>query len=307
LALIDVPTVAPTGREVQIHVEWTASTPLDLHQNDGGLLLTHPLVLGDGIAGTVTAVGPDVKNLAVGDKVFGFAFRENKQKAYQDFATVPETALGKIPAGFSMQKAVTLPNNTVTVFHAVTKDLGLPLAWPRPDSVSVASNPHGNTPILIWGGASSCGQYALQILSHWGYTNLLTTASKKHHAYLHSLGARRTFDYHDADVAAQILKAEADYSNSNSNSNRTITGPAVPYVLDCIASQQGSLARIAEFAQAGTIVAALLPVIVRDATDDVAPEYSMDTQAAVDWADGVEARGVRTHFYDEVSCVRCMF
>ncbi|KAL1891841.1 hypothetical protein Sste5346_007385 [Sporothrix stenoceras] len=279
LGLIDVPTVAPTGREVQVHVEWTASTPLDLHQNDGGLLVTHPQVLGDGIAGTITAAGADAKNLAVGDKVFGFAFRENKQKAYQDFATVPETTLGKIPAGFSMQEATTLPNNTVTIFHAVTKDLGLPLEWPRPSSAS----PHAETPILIWGGASSCGQYALQILSHWGYKNLLTTASKKHHDYLKSIGARHTFDYHDADVASQILKA----------------APHVPYVLDCIASQQGSLARIAEFAQAGTVVAALLPVIIRDATDDVAPEYSMDTQGVVKWADGVEARGVRTHFYED--------
>lgn len=227
-------------------------------------------------------------------QVFGFAFRENKQKAYQDFATVPETTLGKIPAGFTMQEAVTLPNNTVTVFHAVTKDLGLPLAWPRP--ASVASNPHANTPILIWGGASSCGQYALQILSHWGYTNLLTTASQRNHAYLRGLGARHAFDYRDADVAEQILKAVADQ-----NEAKTPAGPAVPFVLDCIASQQGSLARIAEFAQNGTLVAALLPVIVRDATDDVAPEYSMDTQAAVNWADGVEARGVRTHFYEDVS------
>lgn len=283
LALIDVPTVAPTGREVQVHVEWTASTPLDLHQNDGGLLVTHPQVLGDGIGGTVTQVGPDVKNLAVGDKVFGFAFRENKQKAYQDFATVPETTLGKLSSGFTLQEAVTLPNNTVTVFHAVTKDLGLPLAWPAPDTS--VKNPHAETPILIWGGASSCGQYALQILSHWGYKNLLTTASAKHHEYLKSIGARHTFDYHDEDVHTQIIKAAS--------------GGSVPYVLDCIASQQGSLARIAQVATKGTIVAALLPVIVRDATDDTAPEYSMDTQAAVDWADGVEARGVRTHFYED--------
>ncbi|ERT03200.1 hypothetical protein HMPREF1624_01505 [Sporothrix schenckii ATCC 58251] len=292
LGLIDVPTPTPIGREVQVHVEWTASTPLDLHQNDGGLLVTHPQVMGDGIAGTVTAVGPDVQSLRVGDKVFGFAFKDNKQKAYQDFATVPETSLGKIPAGFSMQEVVTLPNNVVSVFHAVTKDFGLPLAWPRPPA---SSNPHANTPILIWGGASSCGLYALQILSQWGYTNLLTTASKHHHADLRGLGARHVFDYHDVDVAAQILQAVAEESGARA----TAAGPAVPYVLDCIASQQGSLAPIADLAKHGTIVAALLPVIVRDATDDVAPEYAMDTQAAVNWADGVEARGVRAHFYQE--------
>lgn len=50
-------------------MEWTASTPLDLHQADGGLLVKYPQVLGDGIAGTVVEVGPGVENLSVGDKV----------------------------------------------------------------------------------------------------------------------------------------------------------------------------------------------------------------------------------------------
>ncbi len=69
LAIIQAPTVLPVGREVLVHVEWTASTPLDLHQSDGGLLVEYPGVLGDGLAGTVARVGPDVRNLAVGDKV----------------------------------------------------------------------------------------------------------------------------------------------------------------------------------------------------------------------------------------------
>lgn len=53
LEILQVPTIPPTGNEVLVHVEWTASTPLDLHQNDGGLLVKHPQFLGDGTAGTV--------------------------------------------------------------------------------------------------------------------------------------------------------------------------------------------------------------------------------------------------------------
>lgn len=40
LDIADVPTVQPQGDEVRVRVEWTASTPLDLHQNDGGLLVS---------------------------------------------------------------------------------------------------------------------------------------------------------------------------------------------------------------------------------------------------------------------------
>ena len=69
LKLLQVPTITPEIGEVRVRVEWTASTPLDLHQADGGLLVKHPQVLGDGIAGTVVEVGPDMQNLRVGDKV----------------------------------------------------------------------------------------------------------------------------------------------------------------------------------------------------------------------------------------------
>lgn len=40
LEIMEVPTVKPEGDEVRVRVEWTASTPLDLHQNDGGLLVS---------------------------------------------------------------------------------------------------------------------------------------------------------------------------------------------------------------------------------------------------------------------------
>jgi NADPH:quinone reductase-like Zn-dependent oxidoreductase len=93
LGIIQVPTITPTGNQVRVRVEWTASTPLDLHQNDGGLLVTHPQVLGDGTAGTVVEVGPEVKRLKVGDKVFGFTWRVQAEKAHQEFCTTDEWLL----------------------------------------------------------------------------------------------------------------------------------------------------------------------------------------------------------------------
>jgi NADPH:quinone reductase-like Zn-dependent oxidoreductase len=96
LGVVQVPTVKPTGEQVRVHVEWTASTPLDLHQNDGGLLVKHPQVLGDGTAGTVVEVGPDVKNLTVGDEVFGFTWRSLTEKSQQEFCTAEEWLFAKV-------------------------------------------------------------------------------------------------------------------------------------------------------------------------------------------------------------------
>jgi NADPH:quinone reductase-like Zn-dependent oxidoreductase len=96
LGVIQVPTVRPTGEQVRVRVEWTASTPLDLHQNDGGLLVKHPQVLGDSGAGTVVEVGPAVKRLKVGDKVFGFTWRHQAEKAHQEFCTAEEWLFAKV-------------------------------------------------------------------------------------------------------------------------------------------------------------------------------------------------------------------
>lgn len=96
LAIIQVPTVKPTGEQVRVRVEWTASTPLDLHQNDGGLLVNHPQVLGDSTAGTVVEVGTDTKRLKVGDKVFGFTWRSPMEKSHQEYCTADEWQFAQV-------------------------------------------------------------------------------------------------------------------------------------------------------------------------------------------------------------------
>ncbi|KAF2626758.1 GroES-like protein [Macroventuria anomochaeta] len=280
LELIRVPTVKPTGDQVRIRNEWTASTPLDLHQNDGGLLVKHPQVLGDGTAGTVVEVGPDVKRLKVGDKVFGFTWRTQAEKGQQEFATVEEWLLAKLPEDFTLAEAITLPDNLVTVFHTLTADLGIELPWPKPNEYVPAN---ADSPILIWGGSSSVGQFALQVLRYYGYTNVLATASRKQHDKLRNLGAKALFDYNDQNIVASLLQEGG------------ATG--IPLIFDCIGSKYGSIAPISQVARDGAKVAILLPVIVRDSTEVEAPEYEMDVKKAADWKAGVDARGVRTHFY----------
>ena len=200
-----------------------------------------------------------------------------------------------------------MPENFVTAFHAITNDLGLELPWPRPPDWHPE---HGHKNILIWGGASSVGQYALQILSYYGYTNLLTTASKLHTDYLISLGAKYVCDYRDPDITLEIERAFGCCNHQGVNTWPDDSAPPIAFVFDCIGSKEGSLPYVAKLAKKGAKVAVLLPVIIRAATDTEAPEYEMDPQGTADWHDGVEVRGVRAHFYLQVSRplkVKCMW
>lgn len=178
------------------------------------------------------------------------------------------------------------------MFHTINTELGIQLPWPKPFDYEP---PHADAPFLVWGGSSSVGSYAVQILKYYGYRMLFATASKRHHERLKSFGARHTFDYIDSNVVEAILVAAAESRQTSAGNT-----PMVPLIIDCIGSQSYSLSPISKLAQAGSKVAVMLPVVVRDATEGIPPEYSMDVQAGVRWQDGVEVTGVRTHFYLEV-------
>ena len=290
---VTTPVHPPAAGEVLVRVQWTASTPLDLHRADGGLLIPeYPSLMGSGgAAGVVVAVGDggDLKGLQVGDQVMAFAFHGGKEANHQEYITIPAYLASKIPAGLSLQEAVTIPVNLVTVFHSATRDLDLELPWPIPKDWTPED---ANRPILVWGAASSVGIFAVQVFRHWRYKNILAVASGKHHEYLKEIGATACFDYRKDGVVEKILA----YTEGE-------TVPTVPYILDCIGSLEGTLKPLSKIAQKGSKVAIMLPVILKDATEDTEPEYEMDVSKCLvgEWADGVITRGVRTHFYLDVS------
>ncbi|KAK5989211.1 hypothetical protein PT974_10713 [Cladobotryum mycophilum] len=283
--------VPPAAGEVVIRVEWTAGTPLDLHRADGGLLIdSYPFMTGDGgAAGTVVAVGAggDLKGLRVGDKVTSFAFRGSKEANHQEYLTVPAYLASKVPESLTLEEAVTVPMNLVTVFHTAVTDLDLEIPWPIPEGWKPKD---GDKPVLVWGASSSVGIFAIQVFRHWGYTNILAVASGKHEEYLKGLGAKTFFDYTKPRVVERILESVASPAEDQ---------PKIPYLLDCIGSVRGTLEPLTKIAQHGSRVAVMLPVIVKDATDEEEPEYEMDISKCLpgQWADGVILQGVRTHFY----------
>ncbi|KAL9061130.1 MAG: hypothetical protein Q9162_000275 [Coniocarpon cinnabarinum] len=303
LAAHTISTAQPGRNEIAVLNRWTASTPLDLHQNDGALLVTHPQVLGDGICGPIIAVGEDIASqphfdpdgeprpLQIGDWIFAFGWRSQREKGHQDIVILPSYLAGRLPRNTSPAAAVTLPNNFVTVFHTLSANLQLELPWPKP--ADFLPRKAGEI-ILVWGAASSVGMYALQILKWYGYSNVIAVASVRHETMLKDMGAKSVIDYNDPDAIANIGIVASKMRQSS-------TAPTIPLILDCIGSAANSVAPLAQIAERDSNVAILLPIIIKDSPPDSAelPEYGMDVAAAAKWAPGVTAQGVRTHYYLE--------
>ncbi|KAK4868561.1 hypothetical protein LT330_006763 [Penicillium expansum] len=285
LTLVQVPTPQPQQHEIQVRIEWVPSAPLDVYQVDAGLMAQFPQSIGDSGVGTVVAVGPSVEHLHVGDQVMGFFFHNEKEKGQQIYVTAPEHLFGKVPPGLSLAAAATLPTNIATAFLTLSDKLGIELPWPRPSEFSSKDQ---NVPILIWGAGSSVGQFAVQILKYWGYTNVIATASSKHHAKIKGYGAKHVIDYKDQDAVSFIL----DILSTES--------PSLPLrAFDCVDSKFGSLQHIAKITTLpGSIVAAVLPVVVRPSSEEGGVQVSLDVAGEATWMPGVEIHGIVSYAFE---------
>jgi hypothetical protein len=192
----------------------------------------------------------------------------------------------------SLAAAATLPTNFTTAFYTLSDKLDLSLPWPRPKGFSSKDQ---NTPILIWGAGSSVGQFAIQILRYWGYTNVIATASPKHHQKIKDYGAKHVIDYNAPDAVDSIVRILATES------------PSVRVrAFDCVASKFGSLQHIAKIASLpGSIVAAVLPVVVRAPSDKEGIHLSPDVAGEAPWASDVQVHSVISYAYEAVCELPC--
>lgn len=108
------------------------------------------------MAGTVEAVGSEVFEYQPGDRVAGFHRMFQPHGTYAEYTVVPASTTFRLPPNISLESGAGLPLSFMTAALALYQYLGVPL----PTTVGVANQ---KTPILIWGGATAVGAYALQL------------------------------------------------------------------------------------------------------------------------------------------------
>ncbi|THV89161.1 alcohol dehydrogenase [Aureobasidium pullulans] len=303
LTIAQVPTITPKANEIRVRVEWVPEAPLDVYQVDAGLMINqYPHGLGDSISGTVVEIGDGIEKFKIGDRVCGFVFHSEQEKAQQVFVTAPEHLFAQelllilyIPAHVSSAAASTLPNNFCTAYFTLSEKLGVKLPWPP---VNRETSEDAQSPIIIWGAAASVGQYALQILKHWGYTNVIAVASPKHQDKLLSLGARYVVDYRDSAAAIDTIRSILNEQDSS----------AIVRAFDCVDSKTGSLIPLSKIVtKPGSTVAALLPVVVSSPDlqqPDTELAISFDVQGEAEWATDVKVQGVAVYAYEANAFLR---
>ncbi|KAI0715833.1 GroES-like protein [Cerioporus squamosus] len=169
----------PGPKDVLVKIFAAALNPVDWKIQTYGVFINNfPWVPGVDAAGVVEEVGADVIYRQKGDKIVFEGWMDNLHSTFQQYCIVPAELTAKIPDNLAFDEAASIP-------------LGLATA-----------------PILILGGASSVGQYAIQVAKLSGFSPIITTASLRNEGLLKSLGATHVLDRSlpASELLAQIEK-----------------------------------------------------------------------------------------------------
>ncbi|KAM0295896.1 hypothetical protein ACHAPM_010612 [Fusarium culmorum] len=184
--------------QVYVKVEHAAFNPTDrlaLDVNAFG----DGSVLGCDFSGTVVDTHPSVTKLKNGDNIAGFVWGGEIKGlgAYSAYTIADERLSFKIPSNISPAQASSVPLAANTAWLALFSEDCLDF---KPE-VSVEKRP-----LLIWGGNSTVGFFAVQLAKLYNI-EVATTCSSRNFDKMRGAGANYVFDYNDEDVILKLRSA----------------------------------------------------------------------------------------------------
>jgi zinc-binding alcohol dehydrogenase family protein len=189
---IDLPMPQAGARDLLVQVAAISVNPVDHKMRGAATEDGSPRVLGWDVAGTVTAVGPEVTLFKAGDAVY-YAGSLVRQGANSQFHVVDERIVGRKPSTLDFAQAAALPLTSITAWEAIYERLG----------VAHGGIDQGKR-ILIVGGAGGVGSIAIQLAKKLARLTVVATASRPESAaWCRALGADHIID-HNGDMPAQL-------------------------------------------------------------------------------------------------------
>lgn len=189
LKITDVEKPIPSTNQVLIKVHATGLNPVDFKIVEGGIdAWRFPHILGLDVAGEIVAVGKNVDQWQIGDRVSGHGDL-TKDGCFAEYVTVPTYQLANIPDNVSYETAASVLCGGLTAYSAVERKPNL-------------TNTHT---ALIHAGAGGVGSIAIQLAKLHGI-KVFTTVSKNKSKYVEALHPDAVIDYRNEDVSARIAE-----------------------------------------------------------------------------------------------------
>lgn len=231
--LEDVDIPQPGEHELLVRNSCVAMNPTDVQSLDNNAF-GDGTVLGCDFVGLVEQVGKNVSRHSKGDTIAALIWggEVKGQGAYANHTLANEYISFKVPKSISPEAAATVPLASCTAWLALFSK----------DCLAMDRKSGKQSSVLIWGGSSSVGLYAIQIARLHSF-NVITVCSPKHHEHVRSLGADHAFDYKSGHVVDQIKGA----------------APRLQYIFDAIGDKTSSATASHALGEAGGTLCTVRP------------------------------------------------
>jgi NADPH:quinone reductase len=189
ITLHQLPIPGPATDEVLIALHTSGVGPWDAGIRRHPDYIKHsrfPLVLGTDGAGTVAAVGSQVRGFKVGDRVYSYSWDNPQGGFYAQYVAVPERLVGHVPPGLSLRDAGAIATTALTAIQGID------------DALHMKS---GQT-LIIHGAAGGVGSLALQFAKLRGARVLATTSGDDGLNFVRAFGADAVVDGRQGDIVA---------------------------------------------------------------------------------------------------------
>lgn len=157
----------PGRNEVCISIKATGFNPIDIKMRKGSVPTKKlPLVLGADFSGIIEAKGDLVRDLEIGDEVYGVAFGPSSNGSYAENVCTHSSFVAKKPKNLSFEKAAAVPVTYLTAFQALVSKGAL----------------QKNRPIFLSGGSGGVGSAALSLAKVYDAGPIFTMAGSEESA-----------------------------------------------------------------------------------------------------------------------------
>jgi NADPH2:quinone reductase len=193
LKYADFPNPSPGPGQALVKIAASGVNYIDIYFRKGVYPAPPPIVLGSEGSGTVEAVAPDVKNVAVGDRV-AYAMARG---SYAQYAVVPAWQLVKIPASVDFNTAAAIILQGMTAHYLTHSTYPL-----KP----------GDT-CLIHAAAGGTGQMVVQMAKMLGAHVIATVGDETKAKLAQDAGADEVIIYTKEDFTAKAKGVHVVYDS----------------------------------------------------------------------------------------------
>jgi NADPH2:quinone reductase len=186
LAYEEMPQPLPKPREAVVKIETAGINFIDVAQRNGPLKAPLPFIPGQEAAGIVLAVGDDVADVKVGDRV-AWALVGG---AYAEYSAVPADRLVKLPRRIAAKQAAAMLLQGLTAHYLACSTYPLKV---------------GDT-CLVFGAAGGVGQCLTQIARHRGARVIGAVSSDAKIEAARAAGADAVVVYKQRDFDIEVKR-----------------------------------------------------------------------------------------------------